>query len=50
VDTLGINTGTVATEVAPFERYKESGVGRKGGHEGLKEFMETKFICQAFSA
>jgi succinate-semialdehyde dehydrogenase/glutarate-semialdehyde dehydrogenase len=47
---VGVNTGAIATEVAPFGGFKESGVGREGGHEGLEEFMETKFICQAFSA
>lgn len=47
---VGVNTGAIATEVAPFGGFKESGVGREGGHEGLDEFMETKFICQAFSA
>jgi succinate-semialdehyde dehydrogenase / glutarate-semialdehyde dehydrogenase len=50
VGIVGVNTGAIATEVAPFGGYKESGVGREGGHEGLEEFMETKFICQAFSA
>jgi succinate-semialdehyde dehydrogenase / glutarate-semialdehyde dehydrogenase len=50
VGIVGVNTGAIATEVAPFGGYKESGVGREGGHEGLEEFMETKFICHAFSA
>jgi succinate-semialdehyde dehydrogenase/glutarate-semialdehyde dehydrogenase len=47
---VGINTGMIATEVAPFGGYKESGVGREGAREGIDEFMETKFLCQAFSA
>lgn len=50
VGIVGVNTGAIATEVAPFGGYKESGVGREGGHEGLEEFLETKFICHAFSA
>jgi succinate-semialdehyde dehydrogenase / glutarate-semialdehyde dehydrogenase len=47
---VGINTGMIATEVAPFGGYKESGIGREGAREGIDEFMETKFLCQAFSA
>jgi acyl-CoA reductase-like NAD-dependent aldehyde dehydrogenase len=46
---VGVNTGAVATEVAPFGGYKESGLGREGAREGIAEFMETKFICQAFA-
>lgn len=47
---VGVNTGAIATEVAPFGGYKESGIGREGAREGIAEFMETKFICQAFGA
>ncbi|WP_028221285.1 NAD-dependent succinate-semialdehyde dehydrogenase [Paraburkholderia oxyphila] len=47
---VGVNTGMIATEVAPFGGYKESGIGREGAREGIDEFMETKFICQAFAA
>lgn len=46
---VGVNTGAIATELAPFGGYKESGVGREGAREGILEFMETKFICQAFA-
>ncbi len=45
---VGINTGAIATEVAPFGGVKESGIGREGARQGIDEFMETKFICQAF--
>lgn len=46
---VGVNTGAIATELAPFGGYKESGIGREGAREGIAEFMETKFICQAFA-
>ena len=46
---VGINTGAIATEVAPFGGFKESGIGREGARQGIDEFMETKFICQAFA-
>ena len=46
---VGVNTGAIATELAPFGGFKESGIGREGAREGITEFMETKFICQAFA-
>ncbi len=45
---VGVNTGAIATEVAPFGGFKESGIGLEGASQGIDEFMETKFICQAF--
>ena len=45
---VGVNTGMIATEVAPFGGYKESGLGREGARQGIDEFLETKFICEAF--
>jgi len=39
---VGLNTGTLAMEVAPFGGMKQSGLGREGGAEGLEEFLETK--------
>ncbi|HUH87066.1 MAG TPA: NAD-dependent succinate-semialdehyde dehydrogenase [Pusillimonas sp.] len=45
---VGVNTGMIATEVAPFGGYKESGIGREGARQGIDEFLETKFICEAF--
>jgi succinate-semialdehyde dehydrogenase/glutarate-semialdehyde dehydrogenase len=44
---VGVNTGLVATTVAPFGGMKESGIGREGSKYGLEEFMETKYICVA---
>ena len=42
---VGINTGIISTEVAPFGGVKESGVGREGSHYGLDEFLEVKYLC-----
>ncbi|MBV5341593.1 MAG: NADP-dependent succinate-semialdehyde dehydrogenase [Deltaproteobacteria bacterium] len=42
---VGINTGLISTEVAPFGGVKESGVGREGSHYGIEEFLEIKYLC-----
>ena len=42
---VGINTGMISTEVAPFGGVKESGLGREGSHYGLEEFVEVKYLC-----
>lgn len=44
---VGVNTGMVATTVAPFGGIKESGIGREGSKYGLDDFLETKYICLA---
>lgn len=44
---VGVNTGLVATTVAPFGGIKESGIGREGSRYGLDDFLETKYICIA---
>jgi len=44
---VGVNTGLVATTVAPFGGIKESGIGREGSKYGLEDFLETKYICLA---
>jgi len=41
---IGVNSGLVSTEVAPFGGVKESGIGREGGPEGIEEFLETKTL------
>jgi succinate-semialdehyde dehydrogenase/glutarate-semialdehyde dehydrogenase len=42
---VGINTGLISTEVAPFGGVKESGVGREGSKYGIEEFLEVKYMC-----
>ncbi|MCR9220642.1 MAG: NAD-dependent succinate-semialdehyde dehydrogenase [Alphaproteobacteria bacterium] len=42
---VGINTGILSTEVAPFGGVKESGIGREGSKYGLDEWMEIKYLC-----
>ena len=42
---VGINTGIISTEVAPFGGMKESGLGREGSKYGLDEFLEVKYLC-----
>ncbi len=42
---VGINTGIISTEVAPFGGVKESGIGREGSKYGMDEFLEVKYLC-----
>jgi len=42
---VGINTGHISTEVAPFGGVKESGIGREGSKYGLEEYLEVKYLC-----
>ncbi|MEM9428186.1 MAG: NAD-dependent succinate-semialdehyde dehydrogenase [Pseudomonadota bacterium] len=42
---VGVNTGIISTEVAPFGGVKQSGLGREGSHHGIDEFTEIKYIC-----
>ena len=42
---VGINRGLISDPAAPFGGVKQSGLGREGGHDGLLEFMETKYIA-----
>ena len=47
VGMVGINTGLISTEVAPFGGVKQSGLGREGSHHGLDDYMELKYLCMA---
>ncbi|MBA2337942.1 MAG: NAD-dependent succinate-semialdehyde dehydrogenase, partial [Acidimicrobiia bacterium] len=42
---VGINRGLISDPAAPFGGVKESGIGREGGHEGMLEYLETKYIA-----
>lgn len=41
---IGVNDGVPSTPEAPFGGFKESGIGREGGHFGIEGFLETKYI------
>jgi succinate-semialdehyde dehydrogenase/glutarate-semialdehyde dehydrogenase len=42
---VGVNTGIISTEVAPFGGVKQSGLGREGSRHGIEDYMEMKYIC-----
>lgn len=42
---VGFNTGAISSAQAPFGGFKESGLGREGGHFGIEEYLEVKYIC-----
>ena len=42
---VGVNTGIISTEVAPFGGVKQSGLGREGSHHGCEDYLEMKYIC-----
>jgi succinate-semialdehyde dehydrogenase / glutarate-semialdehyde dehydrogenase len=42
---VGVNSGLISTEVAPFGGVKESGLGREGSKYGMDEFLEIKYMC-----
>jgi succinate-semialdehyde dehydrogenase / glutarate-semialdehyde dehydrogenase len=42
---VGVNTGIISTEIAPFGGVKQSGVGREGSKYGIEEYLEIKYLC-----
>lgn len=44
---VGVNTGLITTEVAPFGGVKESGLGREGSRHGMDEYVEIKYVMMA---
>ncbi|AWB47517.1 succinate-semialdehyde dehydrogenase (NADP(+)) [Gemmobacter aquarius] len=42
---VGVNTGLISTEVAPFGGVKQSGLGREGSRHGMEDYLEMKYIC-----
>ncbi|TXC70225.1 NAD-dependent succinate-semialdehyde dehydrogenase [Sphingomonas ginsenosidivorax] len=47
VGIVGINTGIISTEVAPFGGIKQSGMGREGSRHGIEDYLELKYLCMA---
>jgi succinate-semialdehyde dehydrogenase/glutarate-semialdehyde dehydrogenase len=45
VGMVGINSGFLSVETAPFGGVKQSGMGREGSHHGIEEFLELKYLC-----
>ncbi len=44
---VGVNTGIISTEVAPFGGVKQSGLGREGSRHGIEDYLEIKYICSS---
>ena len=42
---VGVNTGLISIEGAPFGGMKQSGFGREGSHYGIEEYLEIKYLC-----
>jgi succinate-semialdehyde dehydrogenase / glutarate-semialdehyde dehydrogenase len=42
---VGVNTGLISNEMAPFGGVKQSGLGREGSHHGIDDYMELKYVC-----
>ena len=45
---VGVNRGLISDPAAPFGGVKQSGIGREGGHQGLAEFLETKYVAASW--
>lgn len=46
---VGVNTGLISTEVAPFGGIKQSGFGREGSKYGIEEYLDLKYVCLALN-
>ncbi len=44
---VGVNSGLISTEVAPFGGVKQSGLGREGSRHGIEDYLEMKYVCMA---
>ncbi|CCF80414.1 Succinate-semialdehyde dehydrogenase [NADP+] [Helicobacter bizzozeronii CCUG 35545] len=42
---VGVNTGIISTETAPFGGVKQSGLGREGSKYGIEDYLELKYMC-----
>jgi len=42
---VGVNEGLITTPEAPFGGVKQSGLGKEGGHEGIADYFDTKYVC-----
>ena len=42
---VGVNEGIITTVEAPFGGVKESGLGKEGGHQGIEDYLDTKYVC-----
>jgi succinate-semialdehyde dehydrogenase/glutarate-semialdehyde dehydrogenase len=42
---VGVNTGIISTELAPFGGVKQSGIGREGSKYGIEEYLVIKYVC-----
>lgn len=42
---VGVNTGLISTEVAPFGGIKQSGLGREGSRHGIEDYLDLKYAC-----
>jgi succinate-semialdehyde dehydrogenase/glutarate-semialdehyde dehydrogenase len=42
---VGVNTGLISNEVAPFGGIKQSGFGREGSKHGIEDYLEIKYLC-----
>ena len=42
---VGVNEGLITTSEAPFGGVKESGLGKEGGHQGIEDYLDTKYVC-----